>query len=516
MAFRYGQREQRTLLPPSIEEYVTESHPVRAYDAFVDTLEMAALGIDLDADKVGNAAYDPRAMLKLLVYGYSYGIRSSRKLERATHENLSFIWLLGGLKPDHKTIAEFRRKHVKGIKKVLRQSVWIAIELDLIAGNVLFVDGTKIRANAGRGRTHNRAYYQTCLKEIEGRIDRLLAECEEIDWQEEGLPSLISMRKDLAKAEALRQRIEQALAVVPETCASINLTDPDCRLMHSVQGSHASYNVQIVGDGKQGLLVQAEPVQEATDVHQFANQIDQANEVLARPCQVACADAGYADTKELAKIAVQGIEVVVPSQRQALHEGEKPFSKSHFSYDPAQDVYRCPEGHTLTYAGMDKRKGNRHYQIGDAGLCRRCPHYGTCTQAERGRKIIRLAQEELKQKFETKYQASKDTYALRKTVVELPFGHKKRNLKVDAFLLRGLEGVGAETSLLATCFNLVRMITLKGVVGLVKKLRALGVRPLFPAAQSLGFGPTTPARGPLSWLRMLCGFQRALLLNPSS
>jgi hypothetical protein len=230
---------------------------------------------------------------------------------------------------------------------------------------------------------------------------------------------------------------------------------------------------------------------------------------------VACADAGYADTKELAKIDAQGIEVVVPSQRQALHGGEKPFSKSHFSYDSAQDVYRCPEGHTLSYAGTDKRKGNRHYQIGDAGLCRRCPHYGTCTQAQRGRKIIRLAHEELKQKFEAKYQASKDTYALRRTVIELPFGHQKRNLQVGAFLLRGLEGVGAETSLLATCFNLVRMITLEGVVGLVKKLRTLGVRHPLPVSQSLGLGPTTPARGPLSWLRMLCGFQRTLLLTPS-
>jgi len=516
MAFRYGQREQRTLLPPSIEEYVTESHPVRAYDAFVDTLELAALGIDLDGDKVGNSSYDPRAMLKLLVYGYSYGIRSSRKLERAIHENLSFIWLMGGLKPDHKTIAEFRRKHVKGIKRVLKQSVWIAMELDLIAGNVLFADGTKIRANAGRGRTHDRAYYQERLQEIEGRIDQLLEECEEIDCQEEGLPSLVSMRKDLAKAEVLKCRIEQALAAVPESCAKINLTDPDCRLMHSVQGSHASYNVQIVGDGKHGLVVQAEAVQDGTDVNQFARQIDQANEVLSRPCQVACADAGYADTKELAKIDAQGIEVVVPSQRQALHEGEKPFSKSHFLYDPGQDVYRCPEGHTLKYTGTDKRSGKRHYQIVDAGMCHRCPQYGVCTQAKRGRKIIRLADEELKQKFEKKYEASLDTYALRKTVVELPFGHKKRNLKVDAFLLRGLEGVGAETSLLAACFNLVRMITLEGVVGLVKELRELGSRDPFPAFQPPRFSSATPARIPLLWLRRLCGFQRALLLTPST
>ena len=116
---------------------------MRAYDAFVESVELADLGIEIDEHQVGNSEYDPRAMLKLLVYGYSYGIKESRKLERATHHNLSFIWLMGGLKPDHKTSAEFRRQHKEALKKVLKQCVRMCIELDLIAGNVLFVDGTK-------------------------------------------------------------------------------------------------------------------------------------------------------------------------------------------------------------------------------------------------------------------------------------------------------------------------------------------------------------------------------------
>ena len=107
MAYRYGNRLQMELLPQSIEEYVAKDDPVRAYDAFVEALDLNALGIELNPNKVGNTEYNPRAMLKLLVYGYSYGVRSSRKLERETYHNLSFTWLMGGLKPDHKTIAEF-------------------------------------------------------------------------------------------------------------------------------------------------------------------------------------------------------------------------------------------------------------------------------------------------------------------------------------------------------------------------------------------------------------------------
>jgi transposase len=108
-------RQSRSVgtIASSIEEYVGKEDPVRAYDAFVESVDLADLGIEIDEHQVGNSEYDPRAMLKLLVYGYSYGIKESRKLERATHHNLSFIWLMGGLKPDHKTIAEFRRQHTK-------------------------------------------------------------------------------------------------------------------------------------------------------------------------------------------------------------------------------------------------------------------------------------------------------------------------------------------------------------------------------------------------------------------
>src|SRR5881397_3539209 len=143
MAYRYGNREQFGLFPQSIEDYVGKEDPVRAYDAFVERLDFSQLGIEIDEHQVGNSEYDPRAMLKLLVYGYSYGIKESRKLERATHHNLSFMWLMGGLKPDHKTIAEFRRQHKGALTKVLKQCVRMCIKLDLIAGNVLFVDGTR-------------------------------------------------------------------------------------------------------------------------------------------------------------------------------------------------------------------------------------------------------------------------------------------------------------------------------------------------------------------------------------
>jgi transposase len=476
MAYRYGDREQLGLLPPSIEEYVGEEDAVRAYDAFVESLDFGELGIEMDEHQVGNSEYDPKAMLKLLVYGYSYGIKESRKLERATHHNLSFMWLMGGLKPDHKTIAEFRRHHKGALTKVLKQCVRMCIKLDLIAGNILFVDGTKIRASAGRGRSHDRRHYEKRLAELDERVEKLIEESERVDEEQEGLGSSVAMAQELGKAERLKKKIQEVLKGFEDKDRDlINESDPDCALMHSVQGSHASYNVQAVADDKHGLIVHAEAVSDTSDVNQFAVQIEKANEMLDKPCEVAVADAGYADSEELKKIDDQQIKVVVPSQRQALHQEERPFSKSHFRYDAKQDCYFCPQGQKLSYMGTDRRSGERHYQITNPKLCHHCIHYGQCTSAKTGRKIVRLALEELKEKLEAQYEATKEIYDRRKERAELPFGHMKSNLKTVRFLLRGKLGVNAETSLLGTCFNLARMITIVGISALIERLTALRV-----------------------------------------
>ncbi len=473
MAYRYGNRYQMALLPQSIEEYVAEDDPVRAYDAFVEALDFNYLGIEINPNKVGNSQYDPKTMLKLLVYGYSYGVRSSRKLERETYHNISFIWLMGGLKPDHKTIAEFRRKNKKTIQKVLKQCARMCIKLDLIAGNVLFVDGTKIRANASCSRTHEKAWYEDQLKGIEQRIEQLLKDCETIDEQEEHLGSFVAMDKEFAKATTLKSTIEDVLTEFKETeRKKINQTDPDCANMRSIQGKHASYNVQSVVDDKNGLIVHAEAVNDTSDINQFANQIEQAHEVLEKSCKTACADAGYADTDELEKIDAQGIKVIVPSQRQALRQEAKPFSKQEFSYDKERDCYYCPQGHRLKLSTTYKETGNKYYQITDKQLCYSCQHWGICTKGKAGRRLVRLHNEAIKKKLEAQYEKpdSQEIYAKRKARVEHPFGHIKRNLKTDAFLMHGCDGVQAETSLLATCFNMARMITIMGVSGLIEKL----------------------------------------------
>jgi transposase len=197
-----------------MEDYIVPDDPVRAYDAFIGALDFRDLGITLDANKVGNSEYHPHAMLKLLVYGYSYGIRSSRKLERACHHNLSFIWLTSGLKPDHKTIAEFaefRRKNKKALANVLKQCAKICIKLNLIEGNTLFLDGSKVRANASISNTWTRKRAQKALEHIDKNIKDILTQCDTVDNAEKGLGSLVTMDKELKDQKILKSKVKKLL-----------------------------------------------------------------------------------------------------------------------------------------------------------------------------------------------------------------------------------------------------------------------------------------------------------------
>ena len=472
MAYRYGDRRQKILFPQSIDEYIPQDAPVRAYDAFVDALDFDQLGIKVEPNKVGCPQYDPKIMLKLLVYGYSYGIRSSRKLEREIHYNLSFIWLSGGLKPDFKTIAEFRRNNKVALANVLKQCARLCIKLGLIEGNTLFVDGSKVRASASINSSWNEDRCSKRLEKIDSRITQILSECEQADQSESDEASLVKMKKELADNEKLRAKVVGILNTLKaEDKKSLNSTDPDCTNIHGRQGSHAGYNAQTVVDEKHGLIANSDVVNENNDLHQFAGQIGQAVETLEKKPQAACADSGYSDIDELEKVDNQGIKVVVPSTRQASEKNPGEFDVSKFEYDKARDCFICPAGKILKYRNTEVKKSRKVYRV-KKSICQVCQHFGVCTTSGHGRKVTRLLKEDLRQKLERQYEQpdSQEIYKLRKQKVELPFGHIKHNLKVGGFLLRGLPGVKAEMSILSSCFNIARMISIIGVSELIVRL----------------------------------------------
>lgn len=474
MAYKVGDRLQKTLFPNIIDDYIGKHDPVRVYDSFVDSLNLEKLGIVEEYNKAGADEYQPRNMLKLIIYGYSYGVRTSRKLELACHHNLSFIWLMGGLKPAYRTIARFRSENKGVIKNVLKQCVKLCIKFNLIEGNTLFVDGSSFRGDASIRNTWTRERCDKALKAIDKRIDELVEEAERIDKEEEEKGSLVEIKEELRDKEVLKEKIQEIASELNNTGkAQTNTTDADCVKVKGRQGLHAGYNVQMAVDEKHGLIVNSEATSHSQDANQFSEQVKKASEVLNKKPKAVCSDSGYHSVKDISKVD-KNIMVVMPSQKQVQEENGfflGPFDKDRFTYDVQKDEYICPGGNRLTYIGTAKsgrRVGNRLFRA-KADECQSCRHFGICTKSIHGRTIDRLREEVLKDKLEKIYVSAEGQriYKQRKEKVELTFGHIKRNLKAGQFLLRGKDKVDAEVSILSTCFNIVRMITIVGIPDLL-------------------------------------------------
>ena len=474
MAYKIGDRMQPIFLPSTIDDYVGADDPVRVYDAFVDALDFKILGIALEPQP-GADEYYPKDLLKLIIYAYSYGIRSSRKIERACYHNLSFQWLMGGQKPDYRTIARFRSEYKEQIKKILKQCVQICLDLDLIEGNVLFTDGSKFRANASINNTWTKEKCEKSLKKINEQIDQLIDECEKIDAQEERA-SLTKLHTKITNKQKLVIKIQNNLQALNESeKASFNSTDPDSVKAKGRQGTHASYSVQISVDNKHALIVSAEAKSANNDRGELKNQVTQSSENLGQKPKTVCADCGYSSVEDTVQID-DDIQVIVPSQKQVQKERGQtpgPFDKEQFSYDQAKDEYLCPEDKILRYKSFQKERQAKVYQANGQD-CQSCQHFGVCTTSPNGRIVKRLIHEEHQKHLEKIYQSpqGQEIYQLRKEKVEHPFGHFKRNLSAGQFMLRGKPKVDAEVSILSTCFNIARMITILGIPKLILGLNS--------------------------------------------
>jgi hypothetical protein len=254
------------------------------------------------------------------------------------------------LRPDHKTIAEFRRKNKPALKKALTLCARLCLKLELIEGNALFVDGTKLRANAGRGNLHKEKWYRDQLEEIDKKIQTILEECEQIDQNESRCGSFVEMPKELAQTQKLKESIKNALAEFTKRGEQrmerkINRVDPDSVLVKGLQGTHCGYNMQSVVDDKNGLIVHTEVVSESNDLNQLAAQVHGAEADLGRKCEVVCADAGYWDITEIAKVESIDKKVVVPTSAQASGKAIGPFDKA--KEVTQNNLYNIPYHDTL-------------------------------------------------------------------------------------------------------------------------------------------------------------------------
>ncbi len=254
-------RGQQILFPDVVDDYVSATNPVRFIDGYVDGLDLEALGfVRAEPAWTGRPGYDPCDLLKLYIYGYVNERRSSRKLEREVHRNVELMWLLRKLRPDFKTIAEFRRKNGAAIRGVFREFTLLCKRLGLFGGELVAIDGSKFRAVNGKKSNYSRSMLEEIVTAIDKRIEAYLGETEVADREEETSPNPSGEASD--KLEQLRVRAQECRAMLAELDRTgqrqISLTDPDSRAMKVRVGTDICYNVQTAVDEKNKLIVAVE------------------------------------------------------------------------------------------------------------------------------------------------------------------------------------------------------------------------------------------------------------------
>ncbi len=469
-------RRQVTLLPPRLDDHVTEDNPVRVVEVFIDELDLGALGFEgMVPEATGRPSYHPSTMLKLYLYGYLNRIQSSRRLEREAGRNLELMWLAGRLTPDFKTIADFRKDNGAAIRATCRRFVLLCRELDLLSEASVAVDGSKFKAVNARERNYTPNVVRRRMEQAEASVQRYLAALDTADRQEQETARARTGRlKDrlagLARRMEHLREMEAAVRAAPD--GQVSLTDPDARAM-ATSGKDTGivgYNVQAAVDTKHHLVVAHEVTNVGNDRAQLSGMAEQAREAMGHETLTVLADRGYFDGEEVLACERAGITPLVPKPLTSGAKAEGRFGKQDFAYVAEDDEYRCPAGERLTWRFDNVENGMtlRNYW---ASACPTCPIKARCTTG-RERRIKRWEHEGVIDAMQRRLDQRPDAMRVRRRTAEHPFGTIKAWMGATHFLTRTLKRVGAEMSLHVLAYNMKRVIAIRGVGPLIAAIHA--------------------------------------------
>lgn len=478
MCRRYKQgvlREEEALLPARVEDYVSPENVVRAIDAYVDTLDLAALGFVHAQGELssGQPAFSPACLLKLYLAGFLNRVHSSRRLALECKRNLEFIWLLEGLRPGFRCIAEFRQSNSAALQQCSREFVMLCRELRLLGRRTVAIDGAFFHGNASRASTLTDKRLRKELAKLELQIATYYQQLDEQDRAEQGAPAQLDEVPDLAakitalKArQQLRQRQLQQLQESGER--QLGQTDPDARILHKAHQDVVGYNVQSTVETRHKLIIHHEVTHAGNDAEQLATQAIAAKQILLVKKLIAEADTGYYSEEQLAACAQAGITAYVPPpNKYQIIEAQGRLSGASFTYDAQRDAYLCPGNQSLYPRGKptERRGQMRTCYTCKASLCKACPLKDQCLPPRTPyRRIFRTEHASL---IEAHRQRMARTGAQhmreRAATVEHPFGTLKCWFGYQHLLTRGFEKVRGEMSLAILAYNLLRVIHVLGI-----------------------------------------------------
>ena len=481
MGFKTGtDRAEALLFPPCIDEYISADNAVRVIDAFVERLSLKELGLEERKDKKRNGAnaYDPKALMKLYIYGYSNRIRSSREMEKGTHRNLEVIWLMNDLRPDHWTINEFRKKHPEVLKHLFRDFHLICKGLGLIGGKLVVVDSAFFKGSVNRANIYTTERLEKSLEKLNKSIDEHMsrlsaAENEDAAAASAPRPAPADIEAAMQDLKAKREALEELKkAAQASPTGQVSPVDPDSRLLRKGGEYVGGYQVQTAVDSKSHMIVAEHTMSGGTDSSELVPMAQRSQEALESDALKVVADGGYYSEEGLEGCEnLDGVEVHMPVKAE---RGTKKnlYSSERFELNADKDVVICPQGHELARHADSRPKGDdRLYQVYyNTQACASCPVRARCTEGKY-RKVHISVRKPLVDTLKQRLKDQPEVYARRAPTVEHPFGTMKFWMQGNALMTRGLKKVGGEISLTCLAYNLKRAIKMLGVAELVRYLQ---------------------------------------------
>lgn len=501
------QRRQIVMFAPTLEDRIPEDHPVRLLDEILGAYDWREWEAEYDGQR-GQPPIHPQVLASLILYGLMRRIRSSRQLEYAVSHHIDFIWLVEGRSIDHSTIADFRVKFRKALKHLYRHVLHVAAALGLARLAEVAIDGTRVLANNNRSKTLTAEKIEKLLSELDGELERVLAEADTADaedslWEsDESSAKLPPEVADLKSRQArLQELLEQARAadkarqregIDPQkNPAQIPATDPDSRVLPNKEGGYApNYTPMAMTDVYGGFIVSVDVLASTAEQSVLVSMLSDVQETFGELPETVLGDGLYASGENLEALDERGVELLSPlpeahvsrdnpapredprqpvaaedREKLPMNPQTKRLDKAAFVYDEEQDCYYCPQGQRLEYeeTKSETRRGQwisrRVYRSVD---CSGCPLLARCQQdsARRGRTVSRDVHEKRRQQHAVKMATpeSQTRYGKRFHAAEVPFALLKHVMNLRRFLLRGLERVQTEWLWGCTAFNLAKLI----------------------------------------------------------
>jgi transposase len=467
-------RTQATLFPDSLDDYINEENAIRVIDAFIDSLDLAKLGFKTMPADTGRPAYHPSTLLKLFVYGYLNRVQSSRRLEREAGRNVELMWLLGGLAPDFKTIADFRKDNGKGIKNTCRTFIGLCREMNMFTDAIVAIDGSKFKAVNSKENNYTPKKLQFHIERVEKHINEYLKQLDDADKEEEKSIDETPVKE---KIDWLQKRLSELKALEVQVNShpekQLSTTDPDSRLLKTQGMTRAvCYNVQSAVDTKHHLIV-AHEVTNKPDRGQLCQVAKAVQIALGTKAVTVIADKGYYSGPDIKDTQDAGMTALVPKGDTSGSEKKGIFNRSLFKYDANKDIYICPANEALPYrfSSVENGLAVKRYWV-DAPTCRACELKPQCSNSKQSRRITRWEHQDEIDHLDDLMASMPDSMLIRKQTVEHPFGTIKSWMGSTHFLTRGFKNVRTEMNLHVLAYNLKRMMSIHGQDKLIAAITA--------------------------------------------